>query len=63
MNFDEVDKIINMAKETDDMSEDEFIATLGTVMKIYSVKHDIPMKDIIIKFAVCMLDTENSIDG
>lgn len=63
MNFNEVDRIMNMAKETADMNEGEFLATLGTVMKIYSVKHDIPMKDIIIKFAVCMLDTENSIDG
>ncbi len=55
--------ISSILKETLDMKEGVFLATLGTVMKVYSIKNNIPMKDMVLKFCACILEAEGCFDS
>ena len=50
-----VDKIYD---EVDDMEPSMFLATIGTVMKIYSVKHNTDMPKMAINLTTVLLQME-----
>lgn len=58
----ETEKVMDLVKhiydEIKDLDSANFQATIGTVMKVYSVEHDIDMSQFIIGFACGILDME-----
>lgn len=51
MNFEESKEVINYVLEkTTDMSKPAFYATIGIILKVYSLQKDIPMIELIGEF-------------
>lgn len=62
--FKEIDNLINLMKEhITEMDKASFLSAIGTVMKIYSINHDIPMGDFVIEFAAGIFEAENSLSA
>lgn len=62
--WEKINELIKIVKEkTADMDKASFLSTIGTVMKVYSFKHNIPMRDFVIEFAVGVFQTENEFSG
>lgn len=59
-----IDELIEIVKEkTADMDKPVFLSAIGTVMKLYSFKHNIPMRDFVTEFAVGIFRAENMFSG
>lgn len=58
--FDEAMELVNeIYGKMSDMKPARFLATVGTVMKIYSTKHDYDMSTMAIHLATVLLEMEN----
>ena len=61
MNFKEAKEVINYVLEkTTDMSKPAFYATMSTILKMYSIRKDIPMIELISEFVGGIVDSEVS---
>lgn len=59
MNFEEAREVINYVLEkTADMERPAFYATMGTILKIYSIQKNIPMIELISEFVNGIVDSE-----
>ena len=59
MDFKRVSEIISdVLSESDDMSKAEFYSAIGTIMKMYSIKNDITMIDLLSEFIAGILEAE-----
>lgn len=59
MNFEEAREVINYVLEkTADMERPAFYATMGTILKMYSIQKDIPMIELIGEFVNGIVDSE-----
>lgn len=59
MHFKEAREVINYVLEkTADMSRPAFYATMGTILKMYSLQKDIPMLELIGEFTKGIVDAE-----
>ena len=64
MDFEKIQELIDFMKEhTAEMDKTSFLSTIGTVMKIYSINHDIPMMEFVIEFAAGIFEAENAFSG
>lgn len=62
--WEKIDELIEIVKEkTADMDKPVFLSAIGTVMKLYSFKHNIPMRDFVTEFAVGIFRAENMFSG
>lgn len=60
----EIDNLINLVKEhTAGMDKASFLSSIGTIMKIYSLENDIPMKDFMIEFVTGIFAAEDAFPG
>lgn len=59
--FEKIQELIDLVKEhTAGMDKATFLSSIGTVMKVYSLDHNIPMRDFITEFAVGIFKAENA---
>lgn len=68
MNFEEkfkkIDNLIKLVKEhTAGMDKASFLSSIGTVMKIYSLENNLPMKDFMIEFVAGIFAAEDAFPG
>lgn len=62
--LEKIDNLINLVEEnTAEMSKAAFLSSIGTVMKAYSLEHDLPMKDFVIEFMAGVFAAENALHG
>lgn len=59
-----IDALIALVKEhTAGMEKASFLSAIGTVMKAYSLEHDIPMKGFVIEFMTGVFAAEDALPG
>lgn len=62
--FEKIQELIDFMKEhTAGMDKASFLSIIGTVMKVYSINHDIPMMEFVIEFAAGIFEVENSLSA
>lgn len=62
--FKKIDNLINLVKEhTAGMDKASFLSPIGTVMKLYSLENDIPMKDFMIEFVAGIFAAKDALPG
>ena len=62
--FKEIDNLISLVKEhTAGMDKASFLSSIGTVMKVYSLENDLPMKDFMIEFVAGIFAAEDVFPG
>lgn len=62
--FKEINNLISLVKEhTAGMDKASFLSAIGTVMKIYSLENDLPMKDFMIEFVAGIFTAEDAFSG
>ena len=62
--FEKIQELIDFVKEhTAEMDKASFLSSIGTIMKLYSIEHDIPMEDFMIEFVAGVFAAEGVLPG